>query len=118
MVETSGVGQRMIKYFPGQTHFEFDCPIEIVSLFRPAQALSEEVSTRFDELFAYRLTWSHADITPYLLYVNLTTTKMISPIDFHAACRDVASETLTIEKMLFKHTRQFTQDGVKMYTKR
>jgi hypothetical protein len=117
MVETSGVGQRMIKYFPGQKHFEFGCVLKIVSLFYPAQALSEDVSARFDELFAYRITWSHADITPYLLYVDITRARL-NGIDFYVACRDVASETLTIEKMLFKHTRQFTQDGVKMYTKR
>ena len=33
-------------------------------------------------------------------------------------CRDISSESMTADKLLFKYSRQFTQDGVKMFNKR
>eukprot|EP00041_Stephanoeca_diplocostata_P020140 m.444073 g.444073 ORF g.444073 m.444073 type:complete len:371 (-) comp21486_c0_seq2:856-1968(-) len=68
-------------------------------VFYPANELSSDPKTRMAELFKFKSTWTADDISPYL--------------------SDVAVGGLTVEKILFKFARNFTdKNGVKMFNKR
>lgn len=60
--------------------------------------LPEDPQVRFDTLFRIRSAWSVVDITPYL--------------------SGIASETITVEKLLFKYSRQYSHEGSKWCTRR
>lgn len=62
----------------------------------PVEALSEDVKTRFEELFAVKDSWTLEEITPY-----------IAPL---------CIGKLTVSVLVMKNARAVTKGGVKYYT--
>eukprot|EP00040_Diaphanoeca_grandis_P020902 m.111156 g.111156 ORF g.111156 m.111156 type:complete len:357 (-) comp28099_c4_seq1:131-1201(-) len=67
-------------------------------MFYSSSALPTDVKLRVGQLFDHQKVWSLEEIAPYL--------------------RDVATAKQSIEKILFKYARAFTQNGKKVYNKR
>eukprot|EP00730_Choanoeca_flexa_P016512 TRINITY_DN7821_c0_g1_i1.p1 TRINITY_DN7821_c0_g1~~TRINITY_DN7821_c0_g1_i1.p1 ORF type:complete len:395 (+),score=111.54 TRINITY_DN7821_c0_g1_i1:92-1276(+) len=67
-------------------------------LYLPSKSLPVKVKDRLTALFRTQPVWTEAEIRPYL--------------------KDIETPQQTVDQMLFKHCREFTQQGVKMYNQK
>ena len=76
--------------------FADDSSEPAVMRYFPVEQLSEDVKTRFEELFNAKRSWTLGEITPY-----------VEPL---------CIGKLTVATLVMKNARAFTKDGVKYYT--